>query len=152
LHRFVALAVRGAAQESSGCLAVLSTIATSIQLIVVLAATNIEVLRAVIVPIAFAGAASGFLPAPEKITSTDAAVPILIALSTNTITKAVLCFSTGSRGFALRAIPGLILVGLTSWVGVGVFRSRHQQLTAANFLGELLCDEERSTAPINQTE
>jgi uncharacterized membrane protein (DUF4010 family) len=40
--------------------AVLSTIATSILLIVLLAVTNIEVLRAVIVPIAFAGAAADF--------------------------------------------------------------------------------------------
>jgi uncharacterized membrane protein (DUF4010 family) len=57
------------------------------------------------------------LATAEKITPTDAAAPILIALSTNTITKAVLCLSTGSRGFGLRVIPGLILVVLAAWVG-----------------------------------
>ncbi len=173
--------------------AVLSTIATSIQLAVVLAAINIEVLRAVIVPLAFAGAAADFygaaftfvvsrqpsydvdepgrafstsaaltfaallslillvsraadewfgtrgvmitaaiagfintdsaaisvaaLATVGKIAPTDAAVPILIALSTNTITKVVLCLSSGSRGFALRVIPGLVLVVLAAWTG-----------------------------------
>ena len=57
------------------------------------------------------------LASAGKITPTGAAVPILIALSTNTITKAVLCLTTGSRGFALRVIPGLILVALAAWAG-----------------------------------
>jgi uncharacterized membrane protein (DUF4010 family) len=52
-----------------------------------------------------------------KIAAEDAAVPILIALSANTLTKAALCFSAGSRGFALRVVPGLILVVLAAWLG-----------------------------------
>jgi uncharacterized membrane protein (DUF4010 family) len=52
-----------------------------------------------------------------KITATDAVFPILVAFSTNTITKAVLCLSTGSHGFALRVIPGLILVAMAAWGG-----------------------------------
>ena len=41
-----------------------------------------------------------------KIAASDAALPILIALSRNTITKAVLTISAGSFGFALRVLPG----------------------------------------------
>lgn len=52
-----------------------------------------------------------------KINAEDAAVPILAALSANTLTKTVLCLSTGSRGYALRVIPGLILAALAAWAG-----------------------------------
>jgi uncharacterized membrane protein (DUF4010 family) len=52
-----------------------------------------------------------------KITAEDAAAPILIALSVNTVTKSSLCFSAGSRGFALAVVPGLILVFLAAWLG-----------------------------------
>jgi uncharacterized membrane protein (DUF4010 family) len=52
-----------------------------------------------------------------KITATDAVFPILLALSTNTLTKAILAMATGSRGFALRVVPGLALVILAAWVG-----------------------------------
>jgi uncharacterized membrane protein (DUF4010 family) len=57
------------------------------------------------------------LASAGKITAEDAAVPILIALSANTLTKAALCFSAGSRGFALRVVPGLILMVLAAWLG-----------------------------------
>jgi uncharacterized membrane protein (DUF4010 family) len=52
-----------------------------------------------------------------KIAASDAPLPILIALSTNTITKAVLAMSAGSFGFALRVLPGLTLVILAVWTG-----------------------------------
>ncbi|MGQ0445875.1 MAG: MgtC/SapB family protein [Beijerinckiaceae bacterium] len=52
-----------------------------------------------------------------KFAATDAMIPILVAFSTNTITKAVLCLSVGSRGYALRVIPGLTLVALAAWIG-----------------------------------
>ena len=52
-----------------------------------------------------------------KFAATDAVIPILVAFSTNTITKAVLCLSVGSRGYALRVIPGLTLVALAAWIG-----------------------------------
>jgi uncharacterized membrane protein (DUF4010 family) len=169
-----------------------SSIATIIQMVVVLAATNIEVLRAVVVPLAFAGAAADFygvafaffalrqnsegveergrafsaksaivfgamltmillvskaadewfgtsgvaisamvagfadthsaaisvatLAVAGKMTPTETALPILLALSTNTITKAVLCLYSGGFGFALRVVPGLALVLLTAWI------------------------------------
>ena len=52
-----------------------------------------------------------------KIVATDAVLSILVALSANTLTKIALCLSTGSRGYALRVIPGLILVALAAWTG-----------------------------------
>ncbi len=57
------------------------------------------------------------LASAGKLTSAEAGVPILVALSANTITKAVLCLSAGSRGFALRVIPGLVFVVLAAWAG-----------------------------------
>ena len=38
-------------------------------------------------------------------------------LSTNTISKMVLAGISGGRSFALRVIPGLIVVALAAWVG-----------------------------------
>jgi uncharacterized membrane protein (DUF4010 family) len=52
-----------------------------------------------------------------KMTATDAALPVLIALSTNTITKLVICIFAGGAGFALRVIPSLVLVILAAWGG-----------------------------------
>ena len=173
--------------------AVLSSIGTIIQLVMVLAVTDIEVLRAVVVPLAFAGAAADFygiafaflalrqnsgrvdergqafsplaaaifaamltavllasramnewlgasgvvataavaglasvdppaisvaaLAGAGKITAAGAAFPILIALTTNTITKAVLTITTGGLGFALRVVPGLAVVVMAAWAG-----------------------------------
>jgi uncharacterized membrane protein (DUF4010 family) len=173
--------------------AVLSTVATVIQLILLLAATNIATLKALLVPLACAGVAavaygsvftiralrdssgevdergqafslktaflfaamlSGVLLASTalnewfgakgvvvaatvagfvdihsaaisvatlvgagKMTATDAALPVLIALSTNTITKVVVCIFAGGAGFALRVIPGLVLVICAAWGG-----------------------------------
>lgn len=56
--------------------------------------------------------ASGKLPAGE------AAVPILVGLPTNTISKIVLAAGSGGRGFAMRLIPGLILVTGAAWAGM----------------------------------
>jgi len=162
-------------------------------MVVVLAATNMEVLRAVVVPLAFAGAAADFygvafaffalrqnsegveergrafsaksaivfgamltmillvskaseewfgasgvivtttlaglvnvdpaaisvatLASAGKMTPTETALPILLALSANTITKAILCIYAGGYRFALRVVPGLALVLLAAWTG-----------------------------------
>ena len=171
--------------------AIFSTFATTIQMVVVLAATNIEVLRAIIVPLAFAGTAADFngvafafvamhqnsekmeergrafsvksafifatvltlilliskaadewfgtsgvlvaamvagfadthsaaisvatLANDGKMTPAETVLPILLALSTNTITKAILCIYAGGFSFALRVVPGLVLMILTAW-------------------------------------
>jgi len=50
-------------------------------------------------------------------TAADAVFPILAAFSTNTISKVIFAWSSGSRSFALRLIPGLILVASAAWAG-----------------------------------
>ena len=57
------------------------------------------------------------LVASGKMTPADAVLPILAGLSTNTISKVVLAGTSGGRLFAVRVVPGLILVGLAAWVG-----------------------------------
>jgi uncharacterized membrane protein (DUF4010 family) len=46
-----------------------------------------------------------------------ALLPILVGLTTNTATKLVFAIGTGGRAFALRVVPGLILVTAAAWVG-----------------------------------
>ena len=57
------------------------------------------------------------LVASGKMTAADAMLPILAGLSTNTISKLVLAGTSGGRSFAIRVIPGLILVVLAAWAG-----------------------------------
>ncbi|MGM4896945.1 MgtC/SapB family protein [Tardiphaga sp. 839_C3_N1_4] len=79
--------------------------------------------------IVFAAAIAGFadthsaaisvasLVASGKLAASDAILPILAGLSTNTISKLVLAASSGGLSFAARVIPGLILVALAAWAG-----------------------------------
>ena len=57
------------------------------------------------------------LVASGKMTPADAILPILAGFSTNTISKLVLATTSGDRSFAVRVIPGLILVVLAAWLG-----------------------------------
>jgi uncharacterized membrane protein (DUF4010 family) len=57
------------------------------------------------------------LETTRRITADQAIVPVLTALSTNTLTKMVLAFTGGSRAFALYVVPGLVLVVAAAWVG-----------------------------------
>jgi uncharacterized membrane protein (DUF4010 family) len=57
------------------------------------------------------------LVASGKMSAADAVFPILAGLSTNTISKMVLASTSGERSFALRVIPGLIVVALAAWAG-----------------------------------
>ena len=57
------------------------------------------------------------LVASGKLTAADAVLPILAGLSTNTISKLVLAGISGGRSFAVRVIPGLILVVVAAWLG-----------------------------------
>ncbi|WP_461349994.1 MgtC/SapB family protein [Bradyrhizobium liaoningense] len=173
--------------------ATLSTVATIVQLVAVLAATNLATLRSLTIPLLCAGAAAGLygaiftvkgmretsaaelqlgrafslpsalllaltlsgvlvlaaglrdafgeigllvsaavagladthspavatatLAASGKINSADAVTPILAALSTNTLSKIVVGWVSGGRSFALRLIPGLVLVIAAAWAG-----------------------------------
>ncbi|WP_441252018.1 MgtC/SapB family protein [Tardiphaga sp. 71_E8_N1_1] len=79
--------------------------------------------------IVFAAAIAGFadthsaaisvasLVASGKLAASDATLPILAGLSTNTISKLVLAASSGGLSFAARVIPGLILVAIAAWAG-----------------------------------
>jgi uncharacterized membrane protein (DUF4010 family) len=58
------------------------------------------------------------LAATQKISPEQAMVPVLTALTTNTLTKMVLAFTTGRRAFALCVVPGLLLVVGAAWAGV----------------------------------
>lgn len=60
------------------------------------------------------------LVASESMTAADAVVPILTGLTTNTISKIIFAQTTGGYSFALRLVPGLILVTLAAWVGAFV--------------------------------
>jgi uncharacterized membrane protein (DUF4010 family) len=58
------------------------------------------------------------LVASGNLNATDAVTPILAGLSTNTITKMFFAQTAGGSAFALRVIPGLIVVAFAAWVAV----------------------------------
>jgi uncharacterized membrane protein (DUF4010 family) len=66
------------------------------------------------------------LVAAGKMSPGDAVIPILVGLSTNTVTKLVVAVTSGGRRFAIRVIPGLILVLAGAWAGAwaGVLATR----------------------------
>lgn len=57
------------------------------------------------------------LAADGRIDVAATTLPILIALSTNTLTKIALAVINGGRGFALQVIPGLLLTIAAAWLG-----------------------------------
>ena len=57
------------------------------------------------------------LVASEKMSAVDAVFPILAGLSTNTASKMIVAGISGGRSFALRVIPGLVIVVLAAWAG-----------------------------------
>jgi uncharacterized membrane protein (DUF4010 family) len=57
------------------------------------------------------------LVAAGKLEASDAVLPILAGLTTNSISKILLAATSGGRSFALRVIPGLIIVALATWAG-----------------------------------
>lgn len=57
------------------------------------------------------------LVASGKMSPADAVSPILAALSTNTVSKIIAAWTSGGRSYALRLIPGLILVISAAWAG-----------------------------------
>ncbi|MGJ4932096.1 MgtC/SapB family protein [Bradyrhizobium sp. HKCCYLS2038] len=62
-------------------------------------------------------AAAAALVASGKIGAADAVAPVLAALSANTISKIVVAWTSGGSSFALRLIPGLVLVIAAAWAG-----------------------------------
>jgi uncharacterized membrane protein (DUF4010 family) len=68
-----------------------------------------------------AGASVGSLVADGDLEPSDAVIPILLAMTTNTLTKASAAITAGGRKFALPVSLGLALVLLGLWAG-GMFR------------------------------
>ena len=59
------------------------------------------------------------LAASDKTTPQDAILPILAAMTSNTVAKLAMAMGGGSRGFALRIAPGLLAPIVAAW-GVAV--------------------------------
>jgi uncharacterized membrane protein (DUF4010 family) len=57
------------------------------------------------------------LVASGKVTPQDAVVPILAALTSNTLSKIIMAATGGGWAFAVRVVPGLVFVALAAWVG-----------------------------------
>ena len=57
------------------------------------------------------------LVASGKVAPQDAVVPILAGLTSNTVSKIILASSSGGWAFAIRVVPGLIIVSLVAWAG-----------------------------------
>jgi uncharacterized membrane protein (DUF4010 family) len=57
------------------------------------------------------------LVASGKVVPQDAVLPILAALTSNTLSKIAMAAIGGGWAFALRVVPGLVLVALAAWVG-----------------------------------
>lgn len=64
-----------------------------------------------------AAASVASLVAAGKLSATEAALPVLAALSTNTVSKAVVALVLGKRRFALQVWLGLALVVGAAWTG-----------------------------------
>lgn len=64
-----------------------------------------------------AAAAVAALVGQTGMTPAMAIVPILVGVTTNTVSKIVLAYTSGSREFAVRIIPGLLIVAAAAWAG-----------------------------------
>jgi uncharacterized membrane protein (DUF4010 family) len=65
-------------------------------------------------------ASAASLRAAGRVSETVAVQAVLIAFSTNTVTKAVLAFTSGTRRFGWEVLLGLILVLASTWGGLAV--------------------------------
>ncbi|MEZ5765581.1 MAG: DUF4010 domain-containing protein [Xanthobacteraceae bacterium] len=57
------------------------------------------------------------LVASGKILPEEAIIPIIAGLTSNTLSKIIMAATAGGWAFALRVVPGLVLVALAAWVG-----------------------------------
>jgi uncharacterized membrane protein (DUF4010 family) len=60
------------------------------------------------------------MAAAGKISVDGTTLPIVFAITANTITKAVLAVIPGNRQFALEVIQGLVLVIVAVWIGIAL--------------------------------
>jgi uncharacterized membrane protein (DUF4010 family) len=57
------------------------------------------------------------MAAAGTLTPDAAVLPILVAFTTNTLVKILLAVTGGGRAYAMRVVPGLILVAAAAWAG-----------------------------------
>ena len=62
-------------------------------------------------------ASAGSLVSSGTITTAEAALPVLLGLTTNTVSKIVVAFAGGGRLFAMQVVPGLLLTVAAAWLG-----------------------------------
>jgi uncharacterized membrane protein (DUF4010 family) len=59
----------------------------------------------------------GSLVTAGKISVTEGTLPVLLGLSTNTVTKVVIAVTNGGSRYAMQVIPGLLLTIVAAWLG-----------------------------------
>jgi uncharacterized membrane protein (DUF4010 family) len=64
------------------------------------------------------------LGASGKLKASEAVIPILAGLTTNTVSKLVLSFTAGGKKFATRVAPGLLLVVASAWIAMAIVGRR----------------------------
>ena len=62
------------------------------------------------------------LVASGRLAPSDAAAPIMVAMTSNTAVKIVLAFTAGTRAFAIRIAPGLVFAIAAAWAGFLLMR------------------------------
>jgi uncharacterized membrane protein (DUF4010 family) len=65
-------------------------------------------------------ASTASLVASGKIQATQAALPILLGLTANTLTKAVVAYHAAGMTYARKIVPGLVAMILAVWAGYGM--------------------------------
>jgi uncharacterized membrane protein (DUF4010 family) len=60
------------------------------------------------------------LASDGALTVRDSVLPVIIALSTNTVSKILMSFSAGRGAFSRRVTAGLVIVAGGAWIGLGV--------------------------------
>jgi uncharacterized membrane protein (DUF4010 family) len=64
-----------------------------------------------------AGISAATLARSEQTSTQFATLAILVAFSTNAVSKSVVAFSMGTRQYAMELLPGLILMVASAWLG-----------------------------------
>lgn len=62
-----------------------------------------------------AAVSASTLVSSGKLAPADAVIPVLAALTTNTVSKAVVAYALGKRAYAIEVWPGLALVIGAAW-------------------------------------
>lgn len=62
-------------------------------------------------------ASAASLVASGTITVTDATLPVLLGLTSNTLSKTVVAFASGGSRYAMQVVPGLALTIAAAWLG-----------------------------------